>query len=343
MLHLGKKASLLALSVMAVPVVASAAPLFSEDFDTDHTANWVYNTSINGDTASRSDLGGAADFHFDYSTVGIPAAPGGTSTIGMQLQANLPGTNGGTGIFSAISASPKDLVLPSSYKLTFYAWQNTVGAFPAGGSGSTQLTNASVGVSGATAEFAGGTMTGVQFAASGDGGTNPDYRAYTALMPHTAGGVLTGADGVYSAGTDSSYGNNSNTYYTALNDGTSIQPPSAQAALYPSQTGKLAAGTPAFAWRLWEIDKTGDSITWSIDGLKIATVPASLFPATFGGDNISFGQADINAGPSTDANAAVLQFGLIDNITVSAVPEPASLGLVGIGAAALLGRRRRMA
>jgi hypothetical protein len=337
MQRLGKFASVAALMLAATPVVTSASVLYSEDFDTDHTANWTFNSSISGDTASQSDAGGAADFYFDYSTVGIPAAPGGSSTRGMRIQANLPATNGGAGTFSGSTASPLGLTLPSEYKLSAYVWLNTVGPFPLGGSGSTQLGNVTVGASGTVADFAGGTLKGVQFSTTMDGQSTQDWRAYNA-----SGAVLGTASGVYAASGTTGMAN-SNAYYSVFSDGTNLQAPAAQISLYPNQTGNLAAGVAGFKWRLWEVTRTNDQITWSVDGTLIATVPASLFPAAWGGDNISFGTADITAGSSTDTLANDLQFTLVDNITVSSVPEPASLSLLGLGAAALFGRRRRMA
>jgi hypothetical protein len=303
-----------------------AQVLYQENFDVDPSASWQYNGSA---------AGSSADFFYDYSTVGIPPAPGGSSTRGLWVNANV-----GTNVFSGGSASPVGLSLPSEYVLTAYVWQNTVGPFPAGGSGSTQVSNISVGVTGTDNEFPGGTITGVQVGATGDGGSSADYRVYSALMPNGAGGVLntTNTPPVYAAGSQ----NNTATLYTTLFPGQT--PPAAQTLIYGTQTGTTAAGTPAFAWNLWEITKTASEITWKVNGTELATVDASLYPASFGGDNIAFGQFDINSGSSTDPNAGVLIGGLYDNITVSAVPEPASVGLGSIAAVAgLLGAilRRR--
>ena len=45
-----------------------AAPVYTENFDADHTANWT----VNKGPATTDE---AHDFFFDYSTVGIPSAP----------------------------------------------------------------------------------------------------------------------------------------------------------------------------------------------------------------------------------------------------------------------------
>lgn len=50
---------------------------------------------------------------------------------------------------------------------------------------------------------------------------------------------------------------------------------------------------------------------------------------------------DTNNGSSTDPNRASLNVTLIDNVVVTAVPEPSALGLCLIGATVTLVRRRR--
>ena len=51
-------------------------------------------------------------------------------------------------------------------------------------------------------------------------------------------------------------------------------------------------------WHQVEINKSGDLVTWTIDGLLIATV--DLNTVTLGGGNIFFGHSDINTGSSID-------------------------------------------
>jgi hypothetical protein len=104
---------------------------------------------------------------------------------------------------------------------------------------------------------------------------------------------------------------------------------------YPAQTGALKPGTVGFAWRDVAIMKLGSDVTWSIDGLTIATV--SNF--TSGGDNIFIGYWDVFASVSDNPDTS---FGLIDNLRVEAVPEP-SVAAAGLaGALSLLLRRSRM-
>src|SRR5688572_7026467 len=109
----------LRLAAAALGVISSFAPasygaLFSEDFEADPTANWTTN---NGPSVNST------DYFFDYSTVGIPAAPSGAGTRGLKMQANLNpniagglvgppnasspgGTYAAGGVFGGVTVSP---------------------------------------------------------------------------------------------------------------------------------------------------------------------------------------------------------------------------------------------
>ena len=122
----------------------------------------------------------------------------------------------------------------------------------------------------------------------------------------------------------------------------SVAGPASQTALFAGQTGSTDAGETAFQWRRVTIDVAGGFATWSIDGTPLARVDLST--VTLGGGNILFGHSDTNPGASADANRATLNVTLIDNIDVTAIPEPASAMLLVIGlVAALTGRGRRSA
>jgi hypothetical protein len=299
-------ACVVGLLLAASPVFVTA--LYSQDFEVDPTASWTVN---NG----PSDY--AANFFFDYSTVGIPAAPGGTGTRGMKLQANL-----NNGIFGGMSASPIGQSFAGDYTVEFDWWENFNGPFPASGSGSTNLGTYGIGTAGATAQWPGGTQDSVWFAGSGDGGTAADYRAYSTAAPT---GYLDGSP-VFPFTTR----NNTNAYFAGFGLKTA---PAAQLALYPQQSGTTAVGTAGMAWHHIVIAKAGTTATWKMDNLLMATI--DLTTVTLGGGNIFFGHSDINAGSSADPLRADLLFTLIDNVIVT--PEPGSLLVLALG---LLLRRR---
>jgi hypothetical protein len=301
-----------ALGLFALTAPAPGQAVFSENFDVNATANWTVNTL----GAGLSD----ANFFFDYGTLGIPSAPNSTggTTRGLMLRANqFAGT---TAEFpSGVSVSPIGQSFSGDYALRFDIWWNFNGPAPAGGSGSTQVTGAGIGTAGTSAQIAGNAIVdSLFFGATGEGGSSADYRAYAPAVP--AGYQDT--SGVYPAG-----GRNAGLgYYSAFGGGT---PPGPQTTLFPQQTGAAGAGAPGFAWHDSVISKSGDTVTWTLDGLLLASVDLTT-AGTLGGQNILFNQYDINATISTDPNSPTLLFGLIDNVRV-VVPEP------GTGALALLG------
>jgi hypothetical protein len=345
--------ALAALGVMAIASSASAVVAFSDNFDTDQTANWTFASSIVGDTASNG-TGGEANVFFDYSTVGIPPAPGGITTRGMKMQANVPGT----AVFSGMSMSPNGVSVGGNFTIQFHMWQNANGPMPGGGAGSTQVSMAGYGSNGTTVQFPGGAVqNSVYFGATGEGGSGVDYRAYlgnggftgtaptlTVAAGSTQPDAQKNPDGspVFAAGAVSGSTNNSNAYYSTFPGAT---PPAAQTTLFPAQTGSSAAGTLAFAWRLWEIKKTGTILTYTVDGKLLATINTAMNPAfAFSGSDIFFGQFDIN-GTTTDATGNPVLFGLVDNVVldVNNVPEANAWmfgALATIGGLGVCWRRR---
>jgi hypothetical protein len=77
-----------------------------------------------------------------------------------------------------------------------------------------------------------------------------------------------------------------------------------------------------------------------MNGLPIANVDLAT-AGTLGGNNIFFGQSDINATASADANVRSLLFGVIDNVMVVQIPEPSSILLGCFAVLAACGMRRR--
>jgi len=297
-----------ALGVLLVAVPAYGS-LYTQDFEIDSTASWTVN---NGPSDA------AADFFFDYSTIGIPAAPGGPGTRGMKLQANL--TNG---IFGGMSVSPTGQNFTGDYVVEFDWWANFNGPFPGGGSGSTNLSTFGIGTAGVAPQWPGGVQDSVWFAGTGDGGSSADWRAYSSAAPTSY------PDGspVYPFTTR----DNTNPYFAGFGGNAA---PAAQLVLFPQQTGITAVGSGGMEWHQVQFTKAGTTATWHVDALLMATI--DLNTVILGGGNILFGHSDVNGTSSTDPNDAALLLTLIDNVNV--IPEPGSLTLLAL--AGLLALRR---
>jgi len=281
--------------------------VYSEDFEADHSADgtWVVN-SIGGSNP--------VDLFYDYSTVGIPSAPHsvGGSTRGLKLQANLlvvlqqfP---------SGSSASPIAFSIPENFEMRWDWWINFNGPLPAGGSGSTQVGGAGFGTAATTAQAAGAAIDSIFVAATGEPtGSAADYRLYAPAFPAS----FQDASGVYAAPNllaPFQARNNMNPYYQATFP--SVFAPTDQVALYLQQAGLTQGGSVGMAWHEVSLKKAGNIVTYTIDGLLIATVDLTVC-GTLGGDKIVFSHFDINGTASTDPNAPALAFSLVDNVRVT--------------------------
>lgn len=287
------------LAGIAMPLAIHGQTLFSENFDTDHTANWTVNASAGTHPVN---------VFFDYSTIGIPSAPnsGGTRR-GLKLQANTVG-----GVFGGVSVSPTGQGFTGNYRLRFDLWLNFNGPLGGGGNGTTQLGGAGIGVTGVTPQWAGGTLEGVWFAGTGEGGTTEDYRAYSATVNNYAP-----ATGVYNAGTTTTpvdARNSAHAYYSSFGGKTA---PAAQLASYPQQTGSTPVGTLGFTWLDVAVTKSGNLVSWTVNGVPFATVNAVGITLS---TNILLNYFDFNATTSTDPNAPALLFALFDNVRVEVIP-----------------------
>ncbi len=268
-------------------------PVFADDFDTNSSANWLVTKST---TDSR------VSFAYDYSGYGIPSAPNsvGGTTKGAKFEANMV-----SGVTAALNMSPIGRQFGGDYRLHFDMWINANGPFPAGGVGSTQLQTAGLGTAGGRVQWNSGTSDGVFFAVDGEGqGTDaaPDYRAYIGTTLQASN------SGVYVGGTVS-IRRCSDPYYSNVFPGGQTPPPA------QGQSGGLDVGTVGFAWRDVVVNKTGNTITWYIDGLKIAAVTNASLTAS----NIFVGYWDPFTSLSSNTNQS---FGIVDNVRVE-VPSVA--------------------
>lgn len=306
----------------AIPATSFGAILYSNNFETDTTASWT----VNSGPTTPTPIDYVSDFYYDAQTsIGVPASVAGSSRV-LKLTAN-----NSAGVFGGVSVSPTGQSFTGSYKVSFNLWQNYAGPLGPGGSGTTQLSNFGIQTSGTQAQYP-GVVNSVFFAASLDGGSANDYRAYSSAA--TAG--YASGNAVYqSAGHPTGVNNDSQTYYATKFLASSA--PAAQVALFPGQTGSTNAGEISFAWRAVEILVDGGFATWTVDGVQMARV--NLTGLTSGGNNIFLGHSDTNAAASTDLNDALLNVTLIDNLVVESVPEPTTL--VGLAAAGLIALRRR--
>jgi hypothetical protein len=221
----------------------------------------------------------------------------------LRFRANSPVL--GAAVFSGISASPKNQNFTGDFRLRFDWWINFPGPFPAGGAGSTQF--GMFGISrGTIAQWPGGATTSdaAYIAIDGDGGTTLDYRCYT-----NAGAPLAASTGVYAAGTGSTAQDAGNIYYS----GFGLQAaPDAQINVASSQTGLVQSGAIGEAWHQAVMTKQGSIVTWTVDGVPIATLDASALTLS---SNIFVGHFDFNSGQTT-TDLDGLQFSLVDNLVV---------------------------
>jgi hypothetical protein len=293
-----------------------AAPLYSQNFDVNDSPNWTTN---NGPTGFNS-----ADVFYDYSTLGIPPAPNsGSTTRGLRVGANLRSANAPvSGALPGISVSPTGQSFTGDYALHFNWWQNYFGPLATGGTGSTMLSTFGVMTSGTVANYA-GVADSVFFAATGEGGSSADYRIYSSQVPGSHLIPDPGGFATYAAGNRDAAA----ALYTTLFPGGIAAPALQQTNFAASQTGVTPAGGPGFAWHDVRIKKVGTVVTWTVDGTLLGTINTAGFSTPTGGTNILFGSSDINLTTNSSANFETLAFTLIDNVTVTAVPEPGSLGL----------------
>jgi len=314
-----KLSATLALIVSANGVWAQNV-VFYENFETDHRLDNTYVTNTTGGA-------NLADLFFDYSTAGIPLSPNSTNsdTHGLKMGANL---DAAVQVFpSGISVSPVGFSITENFDMRFDMWMNFNGPLPGGGSGSTVVGGAGYGTAGTSAQVA-GVADSVFIGATVDGGSSADYRVYAPAhaASYQAGDHIIASDPssplVYFCGSRANNGGGD--YYATNFPGQTV--PAAQYALYPQQTnssgtppnapGTAANGTLSFKWHDVSLKKVANTITYSIDGVLIATADTTD-AGTLGGANILFNTYDINTTASTDPNRTNLQFTLIDNVRIT--------------------------
>lgn len=274
--------------------------LFSDNFNTDTSTLWRTNVADPAD--------GFVEFAWDYGTLaGIPPAPATTdgTTKGLRMRCG--------NVFpqiSGLSVSPLGGNFTGNYRLKFDMWINYNGPMPDGGAGSTQHFDAGVGTAGDTPVYYNNpSADGAWFTCSGDGADGATFGDYTAYIGAVAQNDNTG---FYAAGTgpvNSGVRDHAHPFYTSLWGGQAA--PSQQLTLYPGQTGVANLGNAGMAWHTVVITKAGDTVTWQMDGVIVATVtndPVNL------STNVFVGYQDRFSGSISDAPE--MSFGLVDNLRV---------------------------
>ena len=304
-----RRVSILAV-LLVLPAFALGSTLFQSDMDS--AAGW--SVLPGSDTAYT--------FGWDFTSMGIPASPGG-STTGLKLEANI---SSGTAQQIAVVS---DYAASGQYVVEFDFWANANGPFPGGGGGSTEFVGGGIGHDGSTVG-----LNGASLIIDGEGGSSADWRLYK------NGGLQYPASGQYDVDTNNNSGVDLSAYFPSL------AAPAYQQANYPQQTGMINAGSGGFAWHHMVITVDTNAIGigttqdpglahFVVDGLSIGTIDNSNGGTVVDMSGaISIIYADLFS--SVSDNAA-LSFGVVDNLVVT--PEPSALALLALGGLALLRRR----
>ncbi|MBU6309280.1 MAG: PEP-CTERM sorting domain-containing protein, partial [Planctomycetes bacterium] len=170
-----------------------------------------------------------------------------------------------------------------------------------------------------------------------------DYSAFTGSGA-SVGNFVTSTSAYYASVSGTSFGaqDNNNPYYQSAFPGPLVNSiNSGSWASVQNQTlltGTITNGIAGMAWREFKIERTGTTVTWSIDTTPIARLSGTSL-ALDGATSLTY--FDPTSGVASSPN---LVFGLVSSYSVELVPEPTTLGLLAAAAAGampLVGRWRR--
>ena len=298
--------------------MAGAQVLFTSNLDT--STGWT--------TVQEATPSSLATYGYDYSALGIPASPnGGGTTIGLRMAANTTAT------VQAITAATV-ATFTGIYRVTFDFWGNSVGPFPAGGTGSTEYIGGGVGFSGTNPRAGASLLTTIE------GGSGVDWRLDKGATAQTI------ASGSYNSAVASRDGNDP--FFSGAFIGQSA--PAAQTTLFPTiQTGTIGNGSVGFKWYVMQIDVDSSAGTAAFSIINPTNNASSLIGtltqtggavAVTGSGSLTLLDSFTSVSNSNLANDLV--FAVFDNYSVVQIPEPTGMALLGL-ATIVLGRRRARA
>lgn len=313
--------------LLGTATLGQAAP-FVETFDDLGASSRWSAPVVDADFAT---FDGNVDFAFDYGAIGIPAAPGGSDSVGLLFEANL--TEESTGDEGeAIGTTSLLATIPSgNFKLTldaFYVVDNNAG-------GTTEFGIYGVYASGANDpadpsiqddipfDFSVSNGDGLAWDASGEGGATNDFNRY-----EDAGNA--------DAGTQTSLGG-----YDDIPEGSIPGVSTGDGSGDPFSFG------PANRWVEIGIQSQGGIVSFLMNGFEIDSFDNTA--GTFSGGTILLGYADYfnsvaDGSLGTDPYPTLAQAVIYDNVKlVEGIPEPTTGLLVGLFSAILAvtsGRKR---
>ena len=216
------------LLVVTIASVASAQ-IFSDDMSA--AANWTLSM----------DLDSSAEFGYDYSQKGVPAAPNGSDTIGLKFE-----VNNSAGVISQIVAVHADEEFTGQFTFRVDIWSNWALDGGGVGTGTTEFTGVSVGHD----AFAPGPWGG-SFIYTGDGdAAATDYRLYKNLTQ------LQAESGQYALGTTAGARDSSNPILTTAFPAFDI----ATAVPAQGQSGTQPAGAGGFQWMTVNVEVDTEAV-----------------------------------------------------------------------------------
>ena len=326
----------------AIALGLADVALAATTYDVNNSSAWTTGTGAGANSS--------VTYGFDYSSLGIPQAPGSATTTAMVLRAN---TNSGAAAAQGITVSPNGLSLAGDYVIRAMMWGNTYGGWTTGAAlsssaGTSQMFGIGVGYTGGTLWRGGATTgggSGVWFFSAADGGfgatstTIRDYSAFTGSGANVAN-FVTSTSAYFASVSGTAFGaqDNNNPYYQAAFPGplvNSINSGSwASAQGQAVLTGTITNGVAGMGWREYVIARTGSTVTWSIGGTPIDTLSGTS--PLDGATSITY--FDPTSSVATSPN---LVFGLVSSYSVELVPEPTTLALLASAAAGAMPLLRR--